>query len=415
MIPLSPKQRFQTKNFASNFFVKIVLLILGIIYVISSFLPKHADFWIFNTLASRYWLDPLHFYQNELSTALYPPLLPATFYAIQGIWYNLGSYILHYNFIDFYHVTGASITIYYFWAMLPTLAALFLFVTLAYFVLNRKWVSIICFGSITFISVQIMGQIDIFCVLFIFISAILFMRALKSDNYYSLSILGFLSLGVSMQFKTYGALLFPLFILSTLAISKVKKLDLVNSILLIVIGSTFFIIATFIVWIPYPGMFGKLILGGESQWTLYYTIFDGISIWLLGMIILIYFIVREIFQNPQRFLDDERYYFFYIFIIIVWFFISVRTLPQFWMLLVPAMLFVLDKFNVKWGIWLCGLIILLFVFFPFSSQFHIAQNLELLHIPVIYLDTKMSTILITGIAGILIIWAFELKKSLLND
>ena len=48
--------------------------------------------------------------------------------------------------------------------MIPILAALFLLVGIAYKEsLRNKWLALICFGPITFVSVIIMGQIDVVC------------------------------------------------------------------------------------------------------------------------------------------------------------------------------------------------------------------------------------------------------------
>ena len=60
--------------------------------------------------------------------------------------------------------------------MIPILAALFLLVGIAYKELRNKWLALICFGPITFVAVIIMGQIDVVCVLFIFVSMILLQR-----------------------------------------------------------------------------------------------------------------------------------------------------------------------------------------------------------------------------------------------
>jgi 4-amino-4-deoxy-L-arabinose transferase-like glycosyltransferase len=204
---------------------------------------------------------------------------PPTFFALQGAWLWLGSPLFRYDLAvnhdlinslinSTYTNSQTSLGIFPFWGMIPILAALFLLVGIAYKELRNKWLALICFGPITFVSVIIMGQIDVVCVLFIFVSMIVLQRALKAEKYFSLLLLGYLALGVSMQFKTYGGLLLPAYAIYTLALVRTRKLDTPKSLLTLGSCLATFLVAMFIVWLPYPAWFSAIILHGESGYLL---------------------------------------------------------------------------------------------------------------------------------------------------
>jgi hypothetical protein len=302
--------------------------------------------------------------------------------------------------------------------MIPLLLGLFIFVVIAYVILDNKWLSIIGFTSIPFISVVIMGQIDVICVLFIFISMICVLKSFRSDRHYLLLFLGFLFLGISMEFKTYGALLFPAYCIYALAWEKQREIRVINSILVIVGCIDVFLVAMFIVWMPYPGEFTKTIIGGESMWLLRYTVLNNISIWLMGYLVIIYCLITQVMKNPGVFLRDQRYFAFFNFTIIAWFFISNLTLPQWWMLLVPALLFILDSFKTVSSYIFSALVLLLFLLYPMISTFNyensniISYVMASYNIPVFFLNNQSSTILLTVILGLLLLLIFDLHRAI---
>ena len=210
-------------NYLTNrsFVLKTLLLLLGVFYLIAGALPKSNDYWVITNISTAFAVDPLHFMAGMKGIAF-----PPTFYALQGAWLWLGSHLFHYNLTVNYNLTVATANpssliqaspgIFPLWGMIPILAALFLFIGIAYKELWNKWLALICFGPITFASVIIWGQIDVVCVLFIFVSMVILQRALKAEKYLSLLLLGYLALGVSMQTKTYGGLLLPVDVLYTL-------------------------------------------------------------------------------------------------------------------------------------------------------------------------------------------------------
>ena len=299
--------------------------------------------------------------------------------------------------------------------MIPILAALFLLVGASYAVLKNKWLSLMCFGPITFVSVVLMGQIDVVCVLFIFISLILMQKALNAEKYFSLLLLAYLVLGVSMQFKTYGGLLLPAYLIYTLALAKHKKLGLKKTLFTLFTCFVAFLVAALLVWAPYPEWFGAIILHGESNWLLQLPspLFQ-VPIWALGYALILCYIAVSVLRNPKRALWDSRYFIFHNFVIVAWFFVAVFTQPQWWMFLVPIAILTLDNFKSKYGVFCCILIFIVYLFYPMAMYFNMVGSFTSYHIPAVLITKSLSGWVFTLLAGALLFWIFELKRELGN-
>ena len=294
--------------------LKTLLLLFGALYFVAGALPKSNDYWVITNISTAFAVDPLHFMAGVKGIAF-----PPTFYALQGTWLWLGLHLFHYNLTVNYNLTVATVNpssliqaspgIFPLWGMIPILAALFLFIGIAYKELRNKWLALICFGPITFASVIIWGQIDVVCVLFIFVSMILLQRALKAEKYFSLLLLGYLALGVSMQFKTYGGLLLPVYVIYTLALVRTRQLDTPNSLLMLGSCLAAFLVAMLIVWLPYPGWFSAIMLHGESNFLLTKPspLFQ-VPIWLLGYAFILCYTAVRVYSKPLTSLRDERYF-----------------------------------------------------------------------------------------------------------
>jgi len=350
---------------------------------------------------------------------------PPIFYALQGVWLWLGSHLFHYNLSVNYNLTVATANpssliqaspgIFPLWGMIPILAALFLFIGIAYKELRNKWLALICFGPITFASVIIWGQIDVVCVLFIFVSMVLLQRASKAEKYLSLLLLGYLALGVSMQFKTYGGLLLPVYVIYTLALVRTRELNTPKSLLILGSCLATFLVATFIVWLPYPGWFSAIILHGESNFLLNKpSPLFGYPIWVLGYVFILSYMAVRVLRKPLMSLRDYRYFVFDNFAIVAWFFIAVFTWPEWWMFLLPPALLVLDSFRRKYGLVFCILILFTYLFYADSTTG--AESYWLLRIPGWDVITMISRIwfgwVFTVLAGLLLFWVFVLSKEL---
>jgi hypothetical protein len=396
-----------------SFVLKALLILLGASYLIGAALPKFGDYWVITNISAAFAVDPLHFMAGVKGVA-YPP----TFYALQGAWLGLGSHLFHYHLAINHNLSSstlnsyirASPSIFPFWGMIPILAALFLLAGIAYNELRIKWLALICFGPITFVSVIIMGQIDVVCVLFIFVSMILLQRALKAEQYFSLLLLGYLALGVSMQFKTYGGLLVPAYVIYTVALIKTRKLDTTKSLLILGLCLATFLVATFIVWLPYPGWFSAIILHGESNFLLQVPspLFQ-VPIWVLGYVFIVCYTAVRVLRNPLKSLRDNRYFVFDNFAIVAWFFIAVYTLPQWWMFLLPPALLVLDSFRNKSGLIFCILILITYLFYAMNWLGGVFVSY---HFPALVITGLWFRWVFTVLAGLLMFWVFVLSKEL---
>ena len=395
--------------------LKTLLLLLGAFYLIAGALRKHSDYWIITNMSTAFAVDPLHFMADVKGVA-YPP----TFFALQGAWLWLGSHLFHYNLTINYNLSVATANSYIppppgifpFWGMIPVLAALLLFVGIAYKELRNKWLALICFGPITFVAVIIMGQIDVVCVLFIFVSMILLQRTLKAERYFSLLLLGYVALGVSMQFKTYGGLLLPVYAIYTLALVRTRKVDTPKSLLTLASCLAAFLVATFIVWLPYPGWFSTIMLHGESNWLLQNPspLFQ-VPIWLPGYVIILCSTAVRVFRKPLTSLRDDRYFVFDNFAIVAWFFIAVQTQPQWWVFLLPPALLVLDSFRSKYGLVFCILILFTYLFYPMHWS-ELVRVFASYHIPALMITGLWFGWVFTVLAGLLLFWVFALSKEL---
>jgi hypothetical protein len=254
-----------------------------------------------------------------------------------------------------------------------------------------------------------MGQIDVVSVLFIFISLILMQKALKAEKYFSLLLLAYLGLGVSMQFKTYGGLLLPAYVIYTLALTKDKKLDLTKSFFMFVTCLATFLVAALIVWVPYPGWFSAIILHGKSN-SLFQlpSLLFHVPIWIIGYAIIVCYMAVRVLENPKRALQDDRYFVYCNFAIVAWFFIAVFTHPQWWMFLTPVALLALDKFQNKNGILFYVAISTIYLFYP--TYWDWDSLLLSYHLPV--LAPVVATYAFVILAALLLFWILELKREL---
>ena len=342
---------------------------------------------------------------------------PPTFYALQGVWLKLGSYLLHYNLTFNYNLANwpiyayhqQSLGIFPFWGMIPILAALFLLVGASYAVLKNKWLSLLCFGPITFISVVFMGQIDVFPALFIFISLILMQRALKAEKYFSLLLFAYLTLGISMQFKTYrwaAAAGLPdiyagagqgqktrsyeifLYVVDVLCHVPLRSVDSVGAISRVVQPDT-----------PSRGI--KFFV--DAALATFSSANMGNRLCIRPVLMAV-----RVLGNPKRALQDNRYFVSYNSAIVAWFFIAVMTLPQWWMFLIPVALLALDNFQNKNGVLFCILIVALYFLYPMYFNFDGLWTSY--HIPAI--APVVASYAFAVVAALLLFWVLELKREL---
>lgn len=394
----------------------ILLIITGIFYIYLSTLPKNGNFNEINFDSNAFAVYGTSFIDKivpkYVDTIEYPP----TYFVLQGYWIKLGSYLFNYDLNAWAESRNYLPYHYYLWGMVPNLICLFVFVAISYFTLKNKWLSLICFGTLTFVSVIIMGQIDIFSALFVYISMVLMLKASDSEKYLYLLFFGVISLGISTQFKTYGGILLPLYLIYGYTILKSKNIPDMRAYGTIAAMAFAFIISFFIAWIPFAKWFGPTILSGQSNWLFNLQIsplnlppYHIILIWLFGYAIIVYYSLHNALKADRAY-DNKKYFIFYSFAIIAWFFATVLTYSQWWVLLLPAILLVLDNFKNKLNYIFCLALMTLFPFY--SMMWGGITNILVHYMPVVHIYGQTAAILTTTIFALLIIWTLEIKAEL---
>ncbi len=392
--------------------LKALLLVLAGLYVLGGALPKHWDYWVIRNIAFAFVIDPAHF-MSGASDVAYPP----TFFALQGAWLALGSYLFHYPLVTVPHVLRSfgpvTLGIFPFWGMVPVLTALFLLTGLAYKALQNKWLALVCFGPITFVSVVMFGQIDVAAALFIFASMVLLQRALRAEKYASLLLLSYVTLGVSMQFKTFGGLLLPVYVIYTTALVRTRRRDTLASSLPI-LGScvAVFLAATFVIWLPYLGWLSPIMLHGKSTWLVQKpSLLFQVPIWLPGYALTVGYTAVRVSRNPAAALHDRRFFALDAFAVAAWFFIAVFTHLQWWIFLIPGALIVLDSFRSKSALLLCVSVLVAYFFYAMFWP-GMAVGFISYGIPTVMGATQWFQWSFTLLAGLLLFWVIALVAEL---
>lgn len=400
-----------------------LILLLSIFYCYLATLPKHGDFWSLNYIAKIFAIGNYDIYEGFAAVAgqsIVNAMHPPAFYVLQGLWIKLGEQLFKFNLTNWdnpYDPTTYP-PFFLWWGMITYLLALFALVIASYHTLKNKWICLICYGTFSFISIIIMGQTDVFCALLIYLSLFFALKSFDTNKYMFYSTV---LLGVSIAFKTYGAMLFPVYILYFLLILKIKKMSYTHVYGTLVLLMLAFILSAIIIWVPYARWFSDVMMGGESNWLFNLQIvpialppYHIVSIWLLGYLVILYDLLHNIIKNPYMLYTKNKFFIYYIFAIVSWFFISVYNHPQWWMLIVPPILLVLDNFNNKLNYLFLVLIQFLFLFYSMMWVNNIDTILRY-YIPVIMISGNFATLLSTLIISILIIWIIELKRELGNN
>jgi len=399
--------------------LNFLILVLSIFYCYLATLPKHGDFYHLNYIAKIFANDNFDVYQaiGRENAALIPSMHPPSFYMMQGAWIKLVSYLFNYD-LNMWDNTSSYPSFFPFWGMITYLIALFSFVVIVYVTLKNKWLCLLCYGTFAFMSIIIMGQTDIFCALFIFVSLLFALKSFEKKNSMGYIFLSVITLGLSMTFKFYGGLLIPIYILFFLLIFKLSMKNVYK-----IYGSLISLIFVFIlsflfVWIPSAKWFGNVAFSGESSWLYNLQIapiglppYHTISIWLFGFLIILYDLLHNILNKPDALYNDKKYFIFYSFASIAWFFAAVYSHPQWWLLLLPPMLLVLDNFRNKLNYLFSFSILSLFLFYPMMWINNIDRVLNY-YIPVFPIQGHLATILVTLIVSVLILWIIELRREL---
>lgn len=414
---------FKKVCYNQNSAVGILLLIISILYCFLATFPKHGDFYAMNYASILFSQGYIDFYKEilinqEIPIGLIP--YPPTFFIIEGLWLKFLSLFFGVSFNTIVSWDPSLYPINFpLLGIIPYLGALFLLTIISYFTLKNKWVCFVCFGTFSFVSIIIMGQIDIFCSLLIYASLIFFIRSITDTNSRFDLVLSYFLLGISMTFKPFGGLLLPVYLIFTFYLLKSRISNNLRVFKVIILLLVAICLGYGIFWLPYSSYFIPIISFHESEWLFNLQLspvqlppYHIISIWLLGNVVILY----DLWNNSQ--VNDNKqlknFFIFYIFTTIAWFFISVYTHPQWWILLIPPLLLVLDNFhnNINYVFYITISVLFLF----YSLQW--VNNIDLIlkfYIPTIQVSSIFSIVNTTLIFSILLIWIFELRKTLFTD
>jgi len=386
----------------------IILILIGfsIFFCYLARLPKHGDFW--GIIGS-----------GKISENIYgPPLLGI----IYGSWNKIGGLFLPIN-LETWNISmtsvgwvpsGISPKLTQYWGMIPLLLMLLFLVVLSFYISKNKWLPFIFFGTFSFISIIVMGQIDVWNVLWIYIAILLAVKAIESDNRLKFIVLSIFTLGLSMQVKPFGGLIFPVILFFFWGSLQNKRYTTIEQFCILLVLILEFIVVSFwgwFVWIQHlsPGIFIR-----ESSWILnlqtapvqlppYHTI----SIWLLGYVVILYDMITR--SKPANTFQLKKLFIFYIFATIIWFFISVYTNPQWWILLIPPILLVLDNFNYRFNYLFYACISVFFLFYTMQWTNIVYESLKF-YMPIIPVTGSFSIVIVTIISALLLLWIYELRK-----
>lgn len=395
--------------------ILIVLLILcTVIYCLTAALPKHGDFWILNYKAKAFSLYGFDF------TGKIPIYYPSTFYILQGIWIALGSQIFGYDLQSW--TTNFNLVPNYFqvWCMIPFLVGLLLIVAISYFCLKNKWLALLAFGTLSFISVVVMGQLEVFLVVFMLLSMIVFLKAIKDKDEH-MALLSVILLGLSVQYVPFAAFLLPVYLIFSILILRIKKYDLLKISGYLILALFLFILAFIVIWLIHPTSLLQMSTNGEPGWLINLQLgpvdlppYHVLSIWLLGYIVILYDAFYNLMKCPEKMLNDRRYFIYYSFIIYAWFFIAVFTHPQWWLVLLPPVLLVLDNFRSWLNYLFAFALMLLYIFLPMMWTNNIDIVLQY-YLPTFDITANYAIVLATLIVSVLVVWALHIRREIRDE
>lgn len=261
----------------------------------------------------------------------------------------------------------------------------------------------------TFVSVIVMGQVDIFSVFFLYLALISSLKGYKmgKSNFH---ILSFIFLGISTWFKPYTLMLTPFLLFFELSSTQNlrKKFGLA-------IGSTVILFSIFMFpWVFYWSELERTFLShsvitSESVWILKMQIVSpvkqthAVSIWLFGYLYLVYSAFRSFIDGTFK----ESTFRFYVFATVCWFFATSYTHPQWHLFLIPPMAIILDRFPTRLNF--CLVIVYQIIFYIYSMRYSTWEILKY-YLPSTLIAGDVSVIICTMLSFLLIIWILETKK-----
>lgn len=410
---LNPYPRLDTNLVKYSSFKKnshkilILCLILSIVtYCIMALMKKHSDFWLISSMSSYFTVFGFNF--SEKTTIYYPSLI----FIIQGLWIKFGSLFFNIPLPIQLSLHGVPKSLQFF-LFLPILFSLICISLTALIFLKNKWNSLITLGTISFASVAVMGQVEVCSVLFIFLSQISLIKACKSRHYFYYSFLSIVFLAISTGFVPFGAFLYPLnFIFISYLFFKNHV-----SIFKILSYLTFFVVVAILFgfgyWFFNIASLTHMQSNHEAGMLLGLTIGPHpISLWLFTNGLILFFAFTKLFSK-QNINSSQlpRYYIFYNFTVFASFFIFVYSLPQWWILLLPAILLALDEFPSKLNYLFNLVFMTTFILFPMAY----IQNVDVImqhYIPTFFIKDQGFIVLYTIISASIILFIINMHREI---
>jgi hypothetical protein len=401
---------------------RLVISLLGICFLFFCYLatfPKHSDFesitYPGKIFASGvYDLSPYLLENGKSINCGGTPL----FGILLGIWIKFGVMIFSFDLDKW--TFGTIPVIIKFWCMIPYLILLLILTIISFHQSNNKWLAFICFGTFSFVSIIIMGQVDIWNTLWIYIALLLAIKAIETEKNLKYIFLSIFSLGLSMQWKPFGGLIFPILLFFFWLSFQNKRYSWIKQFFILSLLTLIFLIISFwgkIVWFQNVSSSGVFLT--ESSWlfslriaTDYVASYHTISIWLLGYIFILFDMIN-MSKKSDKTQQWRRLLIFYVFCVIAWFFVSVFTHPQWWLLLIPPFLLVLDNFSYRFNYLFYILISILFLFFTMQFTNNV-DRIMIFYMPIIPVEGFLSIIIMTLISAIFLIWMYGLRQEILG-
>jgi hypothetical protein len=404
------------------------LLVLSILYCYFATLPKYGDFWGLILFSRGFAAGNYDVYKVIVS--IFGPdainqVQPPAYMILEGIWIKFGAILFNWNLgINWIYANLSSHPPEGFpiWGMIPYLFALFLLVILTFITVKNKWLALIWFGPVTFVSMIIIGNSDIFVSLLIFVSLIFALKGFQEENFFKFQLISLVFLGLSMWFKTFGGLLFPVYFLCfTYILSKKTPLFNFKFLTNVILYPLIFIGTALIIWIPYYQYFLAVNMSRASiLWGSTISIFflNNISIWLIGFLVIIYSLFRILVYKSDTIKRIKNIFILYVFISFSWMFMSVYTQTQWWLILIPSIILILDYNEdiLNYILYCCFAII--YLLNPLKWATILTPPIDFYY-PVQLINkfapTNLFVIVDSLIFSLLLIWVIDLLKNNISE
>ena len=401
-----------------------LLVILSILFCYFATLPKYEDFWGLILLSEGFAAGHYDIYKYMMEIAgpaSINGIQPPGYMILEGIWIKMGALMFHWDFgvnwatakININNPEGFPL-----WGMIPYLFALFSMVILTLKTVKDKWLALIWFGPLAFVSMMIVGNSDIFVASLIFISLIFALKSFKEENFLKFQFISIIFLGLSLWFKTFGGLLFPIYFLCfTTILSKKYSIFSFKFVKNVILYPIIFVLISLVIWIPYYQYYLTINMSRASVlWGSTISLFseNNISIWLIGFLVILYSLFKILTYNENVVQKINNIFILYIFISFSWMFMTVYSHTQWWLILIPCIILILDNNNDILNYTFYFSLAIVYLLHPLKWATVIVPALNFYYpvqLIIKFAPTNFLIIVDTLIFSLLLIWNVDLLKN----